>query len=383
MLPQNVIYILNRLNEKGFQGYLVGGCVRDRLLNKTPYDWDITTNALPQEIKDIFSDFHLNLKGLKHGTVGVIIDGEMIEITTYRIDGEYLDNRRPDKVLFTPNLKEDLARRDFTVNAMAMDINENIIDEFNGQVDLKSKIIRTVGDAETRFNEDALRIMRGLRFASMEGFIIEENTLKASKKLAPKLKNIAYERIYIELKKMLMLPNSYLVLKQTKTVFENIFPTLKTDNWEQTVNNIKKCACDETLALAMLLTDCETEQELQRLKVESKTKRLILNNKELLENKIRNDKVFLQKLMCGYSKEQILFLCKYLTVTTGKDYNKNAQKASMGITSVKELKITGEQVKSLGYKSYKIKEALNKALIAVMEEKVENNEKALKELLKK
>ena len=383
MLPENVVFILNRLKEKGFDAYSVGGCVRDRLLNKTPYDWDITTNALPLEIKDIFKNFNLNLKGLKHGTVGVIINGEMIEITTYRIDGEYLDQRRPKNVAFTSDLKKDLSRRDFTVNAMAMDINEKIIDEFNGMEDLQNRIIRTVGDPEIRFNEDALRIMRGLRFASTEGFILEENTLKASNDLSPNLKNIAYERIYTELKKMLVLPNAFSVLEKTRTVFENIFPTLKTDSWEETVKNIKDCNCDFPLALMMLLSDADTKTELERLKVETKLKRLIMNTKELLNRQIKNEKVFLQKLMCEYSKEQILFLCKYLTITTGEDYNKNAQKAAMGITSIKELDITGEQVKMLGYKSYKIKEALNKALIAVMEEKVENKEKALKEFLKK
>lgn len=383
MLPKNAEYILNKLNENGYEAFLVGGCVRDKLLNKIPEDYDITTNAKPEQTAQIFNEFHLNLKGLKHGTVGVIINGEMIEITTYRIDGDYLDSRRPENVTFTPNLKEDLARRDFTINAMAMDKNENIIDVFSGKDDLKNKIIRTVGDPEQRFNEDALRIMRCLRFASQEGFIIEENTKKYANLLAPNLKHIAYERIYTELKKMLMLPNAYNIIKETKPVFINVFPTLNAEKWDKICEDIKECDCSWLLALAVLLINSDTAKEIERLKVESKTKRLILNLKELLNKKILNDKAFLQKMMCQHSKEQILFLCAYLTVTTGKDYNKNAILASKGITSVKELNITGQTLKNLGFKSYKIKDALNFLLNAVIENKVKNEEKELIEHIKK
>lgn len=383
MLPQNAQYILNKLNENGYEAFLVGGCVRDKLLNKIPEDYDITTNATPEQTAQVFNEFHLNLKGLKHGTVGVIIQGEMIEITTYRIDGDYLDSRRPQNVTFTVNLKEDLARRDFTINAMAMDKNENIIDVFNGKSDLKNKIIRTVGDPEKRFNEDALRIMRCLRFASQEGFIIEENTKKYANLLAPNLKHIAYERIYTELKKMLILPNAYNIMKETKPVFINVFPTLKTENWDKICEDIKESDCAWLLSLAVLLINADTKEELERLKAESKTKRLILNLKELLNQNIENNQGFLQKMMCIYSKEQILFLCAYLTATTKKDYNKNAILASKGITNVNELNITGQALKSLGFKSYKIKEALNILLNAVIENKVKNQEKELIEYIKK
>ncbi len=383
MLSPNAMYVLNKLEENGFQAYVVGGCVRDKLLNKIPEDYDITTNAYPQEIQEVFSKFHLNLKGLKHGTVGVIIKGEMIEVTTYRIEKEYVDFRRPQKVTFTASLIEDLARRDFTINAMAMDINENIIDAFNGKSDLKNKIIRTVGEPEKRFNEDALRIMRCLRFASQEGFVIEENTLNFANRLAPNLKHIAYERIYTELKKMLMLPNAYNIIKETKPVFTNVFPTLNVKDWDKLSKNIKQCACDWLLALAMLLINSDTKQELERLKTESKTKRLILNLKELLNKDIKNNQADLQKQMCEYSKEQILFLCRYLTITTGEDYNKNASLAATGITSVNELDITGQTLKNLGFKSYKIKQALNFLLDAVIENKVKNKEKDLIKYIEK
>lgn len=382
MLPQNAEFILNKLNENGYEAFLVGGCVRDKLLNKIPEDYDITTNALPEQIAQLFNEFHLNLKGLKHGTVGVIIQGEMIEITTYRIEREYVDFRRPQEVTFTAHLVEDLARRDFTINAMAMDINENIIDIFDGKKDLKNKIIQTVNEPEQRFSEDALRIMRCLRFASKEGFKIEKSTLKYANLLAPNLKHIAYERIYTELKKMLMLPNAYNIIKVTKPVFVNVFPTLNTDSWDKICEDIKNCDCAWLLSLAVLLMNSDTKKELERLKAESKTKRLILNLKELLNQNIANNQAFLQKMMCLYSKEQILFLCAYLTVTTKEDYNKNALLASQGITSVNELDITGQTLKSLGFKSYKIKQALNLLLNAVIENKVKNEEKDLIEYVK-
>ncbi len=382
MLPENVRFIIERLNKNGFLAYAVGGCVRDRLLGIEPDDWDITTSALPEETQEVFSGFHLNLKGLKHGTVGVIRNGVMLEVTTFRVDGSYSDSRRPDSVTFTPSLKEDLARRDFTVNAMAMDLEGNIIDEFSGKEDLNKKLIRCVGDARTRFSEDALRIMRGLRFASKEGFSLEEETLNASIELADNLRNIAYERIYTELNKMLALKDAYKVMEKTLPVFKAVFPTLREEAWQEICEGVKNASCEKELCLTIILINADTEKELLRLKTATKTKRLILSLKELLNKKIENDKVFLQRLMCRYSKETVLFLARYLTVTTGEDYNLNAQEASMGITCVGELAIKGDQVKNMGYKSYKIKTALNELLQAVISGECENTPESLREFLK-
>ncbi len=382
MLPENVRFIIEKLNKNGFLAYAVGGCVRDRLLGIEPDDWDITTSALPEETQRVFSEFHLNLKGLKHGTVGVIRNGTMLEVTTFRVDGSYTDSRRPDSVTFTPSLKEDLARRDFTVNAMAMDLKGNIIDEFSGKEDLDKRLIRCVGDARTRFNEDALRIMRGLRFASKKGFSLEEETLSASIELADNLRNIAYERIYTELKKMLALQDAYKVMEKTLPVFKAVFPTLKGDNWQEICENVKNAHCEKELCLAIILLNADTEEELLRLKAETKFKRLILSLKELMNRKIENDRVFFQRLMCEYNKETVLFLARYLTVITGEDHNLNAQNASQGITSVSELNIKGDEVKNMGYKSYQIKNALNELLQAVIFQKCENTPQALKEYLR-
>lgn len=379
MLPENVRFVLEKLNKKGFSAYAVGGCVRDRLLGIEPDDWDITTSALPQQIQETFSDLRLNLKGLKHGTVGVICHGAMLEVTTFRVDGDYTDSRRPDSVTFTPSLKEDLARRDFTVNAMAMDINENIIDEFFGKEDLNKKLIRCVGDAEKRFNEDALRIMRGLRFASKNGFSLEEKTLLAANKLAPNLKNIAYERIYTELKKMLAFKNAPYIMEKTLPVFKAVFPTLREEKWQEICRDIKKTQ-DPEIRLALILNNAETEEELSRLKVENKLKRKILFVKN---ESVINDEIAIQKLMSINNKELVLFLCDYLSVINNEDFSENAKKASNGITSIKELNIDGNILKEAGYKSYKIKEALNHALISVIEKKVKNEKEALLDFLKR
>lgn len=183
-MPKNVDIAINLLQSAGFEAYAVGGCVRDSLLGKTPNDWDITTSAKPEDMKSVFADFHCIDTGIKHGTVTVVIDGEPLEITTFRLDGEYEDNRHPKSVTFTSNLGADLGRRDFTVNAMAYSKMTETVDLFGGQNDLKNKIIRCVGDPDRRFNEDALRILRALRFASALDFEIEEKTAQSLLKTA-------------------------------------------------------------------------------------------------------------------------------------------------------------------------------------------------------
>lgn len=200
-IPQAAREILSTLHRAGYEAYIVGGCVRDALLLREPDDWDITTNASPIEIKQLFS--HTVDTGLQHGTVTVLKDKAGYEVTTYRVDGEYKDHRRPDKVTFTSELREDMQRRDFTINAMAYNEEEGLIDHFHGQDDLKLGIIRCVGEAGKRFDEDALRVLRALRFAAQLDFQIEEMTLAAMKDKAVFLKDISAERIRVELTKLL------------------------------------------------------------------------------------------------------------------------------------------------------------------------------------
>lgn len=201
-LPEKVNIIINRLIRNGYDAYAVGGCVRDSVLGRTPDDWDITTSATPKEVKELF-DRTVDT-GIAHGTVTVMIDHEGFEVTTYRIDGEYEDSRHPKNVEFTNNLVEDLKRRDFTVNAMAYNDVTGIVDEFHGIEDLNNKVIRCVGNAEDRFGEDALRIVRAIRFSAQLDFHIEQDTLQAIQKLAGNLVNISMERIQVELVKLMV-----------------------------------------------------------------------------------------------------------------------------------------------------------------------------------
>ncbi|MBQ7264939.1 MAG: CCA tRNA nucleotidyltransferase [Firmicutes bacterium] len=201
-LPKDVETIINRLEDKGFEAYVVGGCVRDHLMGIPPHDYDITTSALPEDIKRLFT--HTVDTGIKHGTVTVIINKTGYEITTFRLDGEYKDNRHPESVIFTPDLKEDLSRRDFTVNAIAYNHIRGYVDIFKGKDDIHSRVIRGVGDADKRFKEDALRMMRALRFSAQLDFTIEKQTMKAVEDNAHLLKNISPERIREEFFKLIL-----------------------------------------------------------------------------------------------------------------------------------------------------------------------------------
>ena len=198
--PISVMKIIETLEQAGFEAYAVGGCVRDSLLGRNPSDWDITTSARPEQVKALFS--HTIDTGIRHGTVTVMLEYVGYEVTTYRIDGEYEDSRHPKEVIFTPLLTEDLKRRDFTINAMAWNPKAGIIDEFGGMEDLDEGIIRCVGSPEERFSEDALRMMRAVRFSAQLGYEIEPATKAAIRKLAPNLTHVSAERIQVELVKL-------------------------------------------------------------------------------------------------------------------------------------------------------------------------------------
>ena len=201
-LPQKVKYIISQLEAAGFEAYAVGGCVRDSLLGREPDDWDVTTSAKPLQVKEVFR--HTIDTGIQHGTVTVMLDHEGFEVTTYRIDGEYEDSRHPKEVIFTANLVEDLKRRDFTINAMAYNDRSGIVDAFGGMEDLDKGVIRCVGEARERFREDALRMLRAVRFSAQLGFVIADDTRAAITELAPSLVKISAERIQVELVKLLM-----------------------------------------------------------------------------------------------------------------------------------------------------------------------------------
>ncbi len=200
-IPADVSHIIHMLNENGHEAYAVGGCVRDVLLGREPQDWDITTSARPEEVKALFR--RTIDTGIEHGTVTIMIDKTGYEVTTYRVDGEYEDHRHPKEVLFTPNLTEDLKRRDFTINAMAYNEESGIVDKFGGKEDMERHLIRAVGNPTDRFNEDALRMLRAIRFAGQLDFHIEETTLGAIKEISQTLDHVSAERIRVELTKLL------------------------------------------------------------------------------------------------------------------------------------------------------------------------------------
>ncbi len=225
-IPKNVNYIINKLESNGCEAFVVGGCVRDSLLEIEPKDWDITTSAKSDEIKRCFEGFQLVTIGEKHGTVGVVIDDETYEITTYRIDGEYCDSRHPDNVTFTDRIELDLSRRDFTVNAMAYNDKRGLIDPFNGATDLKYKALRCVGNADVRFSEDALRILRALRFASMYSFSIENKTSASILKNKLGLSKISVERISSEFLKFLCGDNVNFLLRRYRDVIAVFLPEI-------------------------------------------------------------------------------------------------------------------------------------------------------------
>ena len=239
IIPASVNFALSKLETFGYEAYVVGGAVRDAMLGRVLHDYDITTSASPDEIKTVFADFHTILTGERHGTVTVVIESEPLEITTYRIDGDYTDGRRPDSVEFTKNITEDLARRDFTVNAMAYSPTRGLCDPFGGAEDLKIGVIRAVGDPIRRFTEDSLRILRGFRFAARLGFEIEEKTLSAAKSERKRLSAVSAERIGSEVLGLLSAekPSHSLCLMHSVHVLGEIMPSVYFETLAQ--NNFK------------------------------------------------------------------------------------------------------------------------------------------------
>ncbi len=267
-LPAGAAFVLDRLHQCGYQAYAVGGCVRDTLLGRKPKDWDICTNALPAQMQQIFADCHVVETGLQHGTLTVMYDHEPFEVTTFRVDGEYTDHRHPDEVIFVADVRDDLSRRDFTVNAMAWSPQTGLVDAFGGQEDLEKKLIRCVGDPYKRFDEDALRIMRALRFASTYGFAIDPETDAAIHALKHTLTGVAAERIRVELAKLLRGQGAGEILRNYRDVMFTILPSLAPmdgfdqrtpwhayDVWEHTVRAVENVPPTETLRLTMLLHD--------------------------------------------------------------------------------------------------------------------------------
>ncbi len=266
-IPREAKYIIETLAEAGYEAYVVGGCVRDSLLGRTPEDWDITTSARPEQVKALFR--RTVDTGIQHGTVTVLLERQGFEVTTYRIDGAYEDSRHPKEVTFTPSLREDLRRRDFTINAMAYGEEAGLIDPFGGLEDIERKVVRCVGDPRERFQEDALRIMRAVRFSAQLGYTIEERTGEAIREMAPSLSHISAERIQVELVKLLLSdhPDDLRIaydMGVTKVILPEFDVLMETPQnhphhqynvGEHTLHSLLHVDAERCLRLAMLLHD--------------------------------------------------------------------------------------------------------------------------------
>lgn len=391
IIPEFVLNIISKIEENGFEAFCVGGCVRDSLLGKTPSDWDITTSALPEDMLEIFKDYAVIPTGIKHGTVTVISEGNPIEVTTYRIDGDYLDGRHPESVRFSRNIRDDLSRRDFTVNAIAYSASCGMVDLFCGQSDLKSKIIRCVGDPEKRFTEDALRIMRAFRFAAVLGFEIEEETALAILRCFPLLENIAAERIMAELSKLLTADMPCGILLRFFDVFSFILGQKNSGIkkiWEENIKVLSKTPCVLPLRLAVLIRGLDDENTiLQRLRYDKKTQNKVKILLEMRKIKIPDTKLAVKKLLSEFGEEMVSLYIE-MKKAEGEAFCiiYNTEKFLAEILSgdecytLKDLMVTGRDLKEqLALEGKALGAMLDMLLDAVICEKCENEKTALLE----
>lgn len=387
-LPKAVSYIISQLNKAGYEAYIVGGCVRDYLLGKTPKDWDITTSALPWQVKSIFN--HTYDTGIEHGTVTVLVDKEGYEVTTYRIDGEYKDNRHPESVVFTGKLSGDLARRDFTMNAIAYNSTDGFVDEFNGIDDIRAGIIRAVREPSERFREDALRMMRALRFSAQLGFDIEDKTKQAIRKNAYLIKNISMERIRDELLKLLISDNPVKIYGlKAEGITDYVLPELS-EVLEERSNEIKNCLArvdkSVTKRLALILHSLEgkrLECFLRGLRMDNKTVKEVVVLSEYLNKEPDNTPYGIRKTVCDTSYEMTKAIIYMRGIVYGCD---TVQPVALleGIIksgdccSMAQLAVNGGDLRLLGVpKGRELGDMLKKCLDEVLKNPKNNNKQYL------
>ncbi|MBO4433244.1 MAG: CCA tRNA nucleotidyltransferase [Clostridia bacterium] len=364
-IPNNVKFVLDTLSSAGFKAYIVGGCVRDNLLNLPAGDYDVCTNAKPEDVMGLFTKTVAT--GIKHGTVTVIIDRTPVEVTTFRTDGDYSDSRRPDTVEFTNDLKADLSRRDFTVNAMCYNEAEGLIDYFGGRDDLKAKTLRTVGDSDKRFCEDALRILRLFRFASTLDFKPEKHTFDAAIKNARSLKNISAERIEKEIKKLSCGKNPAAVLPLVDT---GVLPLLKSN---EKISDIPLLPDNEGLKfftfLYFLSDDLPAVLDFLKCSNAFKKYALSLSGQINAEIKTRAD---IKRLLRNLENGIFDLLC--LKSVIFKENTEYARRAAKEIIEsgepykISQLKVNGKDIKTKGYKGKEVNDVLEKLLKTVTEE---------------
>lgn len=389
-LPREVLFIIDKMNKGGYSAHAVGGSVRDSLIGRELGDFDITTSALPMEIKEIFKDYRTVDTGIKHGTVTLILDGVSYEITTYRIDGDYKDNRHPDSVTFTTDLCEDLARRDFTVNAMAYDPVCGLVDPFGGRDDAKAKIIRAVGDPYHRFDEDALRILRALRFASVLGFKIEEETAKAARELSGRLVSISKERIYNEFKKLIMGESATEVISDYADIISVALDGFAIDGLPDKDRFDKADYLTRLAAIFnMNATDSVScaDSVLTSLKTDKFTRTHIISVLKAYKEASFNTEKEALLLLAKHGKEATEGALK-LGLLEGRFSDKECDTLYLALNSgtpytVSGLAVRGGDLSAIGIMGEGIGETLARLLYAVINGDVENEKDALLEFIKR
>ena len=378
-LPKNVNYIISRLASCGYRADAVGGCVRDLLLGKSPSDYDLTTDATPEKIKEIFANERTVDTGIKHGTVSIILEGEQFEVTTYRVDGEYKDSRHPESVSFTRDIRDDLSRRDFTVNAIAYSSAFGLTDLFGGREDLENEIIRAVGDPYLRFTEDALRILRALRFSSTLGFSIEPNTARALREKKNLLTNVSAERIYVELRKLIEGKNAYNVLSEygdvISVVLPEIFPLALP---EKSLFERSDFIC--RLLSMLYLSGGSLDSLCQRLHTESHLRQLGGRVISAVDKYTGFDDVKLTHILAELDVEgaETLLRLEILLGRLDPDALKRLDVLkSNAVYKLSQLEIDGGDLISLGARGRRVGEILNLLLTAVIDGKMVNNKEKL------
>ena len=432
LIPGYVQQCLEALENAGFACYCVGGCVRDALLGNTPHDYDLCTAATPEQMKSVFADRNLVLAGEKHGTVGVITTEGVVEITTFRTEGEYHDNRHPDWVAFVTDIETDLSRRDFTVNAMAYSPTRGFADPFGGRADLQNKILRSVGHAPDRFREDSLRILRGVRFAVRFGLAPENDTMQAMTQLAPLMDNLAKERIFDELCKLLPLVTAEDLLHYIP-VLQQVIPELKPlvgfdqrtphhafDIFTHTAYVTEGIPAELTLRWAALLHDVgkpnaftvdETgrghfkghakysaeiaDDILRRLKAPNALREQVVFLIAHHMDHLTPDPKILRRQLSRYGEEsmrQMLALQKADFCSKGVDAEDPHFEeiesiiaqiiAENACLSIKDLAVNGHDLMGLGLSGKEVGNTLNALLDAVLEERLPNEKEALLQAVK-
>ena len=372
-MPDGVKTILSVLHDGGRQGVLVGGCVRDACMGLTPHDFDIATDATPEEMLRLFRAFRVLETGVKHGTVTVLIDHVPYEVTTFRIDGNYRDHRRPDSVTFTTRLEDDLARRDFTVNAMAWD-GQTLTDPFGGRTDVRERILRCVGTPDVRFTEDGLRILRALRLAAVLGFSIEPQTAAAMRRCRDLLKKIAVERLCAELRKLLEGRNAYAVLHEYADVLRVFLPELS----DAGIEAIRTAPTDGLLRLALLLDGADAETVLRQLRMDKKTIRSVVQLHATGMTDARHLLAAVGSQMAHRFVDYASALGKIASADAARMHEELLSlEREKPCLSLRDLAVNGSDLQSLGLSGSEIGETLNMLIEQVICGDLPNTSEAL------